>query len=298
MCEVYKSALQALSPSLPLFLSSEESPTGTERAEEEDGGSGAARLAPCLLVSPRGGLVRPAARPESVCLWLMSGPRFLCGIVDLRRGCRAPRRPPPIGPRPRNSPLFRSAPLSIQQLWRGGGGGGRDGRKRDGEGVALTRARMGRESGRTRRRTLTDHTRRRPCRTAPCCCPRPCLFGSLLLRGSDVPTAEGGEKEAALCSRLPAPALDLASRARFRTREGERGCSDFPTRARGRLHSLGRPRMCTARPCSAPHRAVVAATLVTRRRERACVTCFAAFAFAKGTSQSCGLKKSEGMRSK
>ena len=110
----------------------------------------------------------------------------------------------------------------------------------------------------------------------------------------------GGEKEAALCSRLPAPApaLDLASRARFRTREGERGCSDFPTRARGRLHSLGRPRMCTARPCVAPHRAVVAATLVTRRRERACVTCFAAFAFAKGTSQSCGLKKSEGMRSK
>ena len=141
-------------------------------------------------------------------------------------------------------------------------------------------------------------TRRRPCRTAPCCCPRPCLFGSLLLRGSDVPTAEGGEKEAALCSRLPAPALDLASRARFRAREGERGCSDFPTRARGRLHSLGRPRMCTARPCVAPHRAVVAATLVTRRRERACVTCFAAFAFAKGTSQSCGLKKSEGMRSK
>ena len=178
-----------------------------------------------------------------------------------------------------------------------GGGGGRDGRKRDGEGVALTRARMGRESGRTRRRTLTRGGVRVeqllaavpvPAYLALSCCGGPTCR---------LPRAERRRPLSAPACPRPL-SISPVERGSGRTREGERGCSDFPTRARGRLHSLGRPRMCTARPCVAPHRAVVAATLVTRRRERACVTCFAAFAFAKGTSQSCGLKKSEGMRSK
>ena len=75
---------------------------------------------PAYLFLPAAASFAPAARPESVCLWLMSGPRFLCGIGDLRRGYRAPRR------HFRSAPDQETRPSSARLLYQfnscGGGG--------------------------------------------------------------------------------------------------------------------------------------------------------------------------------
>ena len=186
-----------------------------ERGRKDGGAAGLA----CLLVSPR---------PESVCLWLMRGQSFfgdICGLAvtgsALDRHVRLTR----------DQEILRSAPLSIQQLWRA-----------DAVGPAVApfvrRGSHGTSAGGCGRRICT-----RPRRTAPSCPSRvprhrvllsfllSRLFGSLLLRPR---SEEGGRSPPSLPPLLGQRFRATSSNGRARVRT--RGCSDFPTPSASLLH--------------------------------------------------------------